>query len=490
MSADEQEEVVQQYGISKAISTEGPTEADLKLSRELETTLQQFGIFESEDEAELRQEVLGKLRHIVREWIMDVGRKKNMTERELRTVGGHIYTFGSYRLGVHGKGADIDTCIVTPRHVDREEFFGLLYDTLSKREEVTEIIGHPDAYVPVIKLKFAGIHIDLIVARLALPTIPDDLDLLDVGILSGVDEVSVRCLNGCRVTDQMLRLVPDKDNFRMALRCIKLWAKRRGIYPNAMGYLGGIGWAMLLARVCQLYPNATAAILVLRFFEVFHLWSWPTPVLLNQLEEANLGHRVWNPKLNPRDGSHHMPIITPAYPAINASHNVTPSTLKVMKDEFDRGVGTMLKIQTGKATWSDLFFPSDFFFRHRNYIQVDAYADNNADHRRWENLLEARLRVLVATVERSNPMIAAYPYPYGYTQISQAFSDDGQPIMNEDGTQKSSYRTTFFVGIMFPGKNGIEVGKSVDLTPAVQDFTRKILEKVSPQMMLNVRHVS
>jgi len=51
-----------------------------------------------------------------------------------------------------------------------------------------------------------------------------------------------------------------------------LFVLGKGIYSNALGFLGGVSWAMLVARVCQLYPNAAASTLVLKFFLVFSKW--------------------------------------------------------------------------------------------------------------------------------------------------------------------------------------------------------------------------
>lgn len=44
------------------------------------------------------------------------------------------------------------------------------------------------------------------------------------------------------------------------------------IYSNILGFLGGVSWAMLVARTCQLYPNAVASTLVYKFFLVFSKW--------------------------------------------------------------------------------------------------------------------------------------------------------------------------------------------------------------------------
>lgn len=100
----------------------------------------------------------------------------------------------------------------------------------------TQLIDHfqgvPDAYVPIIKTKVSGIPIDLLMARLALSQIPDDLSLQDDDLLRNLDERCVRSLNGSRVTDEILRLVPNTAVFRDALRCIKLWAQSMCHYPQ------------------------------------------------------------------------------------------------------------------------------------------------------------------------------------------------------------------------------------------------------------------
>lgn len=75
-------------------------------------------------------------------------------------------------------------------------------------------------------MKYENIEIDLLFARLALKEVHDSVDLNDDSILKNLDEKCVRSLNGCRVTDEILRQVPNRESFRLALRAIKLWAKR------------------------------------------------------------------------------------------------------------------------------------------------------------------------------------------------------------------------------------------------------------------------
>ncbi|XP_077189234.1 poly(A) polymerase gamma isoform X3 [Paroedura picta] len=322
------------YGITSPISLAPPREIDYIYTQKLIEAMEPFGVFEDEKELNGRLVILRKLSNLVKEWIVEVGEQKNLLSSVTSDPGGKIFTFGSYRLGVHTKGADIDALCVAPRHVERSDFFQSFFDKLKQHDGIKNLRAVEDAYVPVIKFEFDGIEIDLVFARLALQSISDNLDLRDDSRLRSLDIRCIRSLNGCRVTDEILHLVPNKENFRLTLRAIKLWAKRHGIYSNVLGFLGGVSWAMLVARVCQLYPNALASTLVHKFFLIFSKWEWPNPVLLKQPEESNLNLPVWDPRVNPSDRNHLMPIITPAYPQQNSTYNVSTSTRAVMVEEF------------------------------------------------------------------------------------------------------------------------------------------------------------
>lgn len=218
------------FGMTSAISTAGPKPEDILATTDLAKALEPFKVFESESELNHRMEILAKLNTLVKEWVKDLSIAKNMPPQLATKLGGKIYTFGSYRLGVHHKGADIDALCVAPRNVDRVDYFQSFIELLKQQPEVTECRAIEEAYVPVIKMNFDGIEIDLLFARLALKEIPDNFDLQDDMLLKNLDQKCVRSLNGCRVTDEILRLVPNIENFRLALRAIKLWAKSKHIY--------------------------------------------------------------------------------------------------------------------------------------------------------------------------------------------------------------------------------------------------------------------
>ena len=102
--------------------------------------------------------------------------------------GGKIFTFGSFKKGVNGPGSDIDTLVVAPRHIDRKrDFFGELAPMLKNTPEVTELTEVREAAVPVIKMKFSGVDIDMLFAKVEYKSVGKDLSLLDDNILRNCD---------------------------------------------------------------------------------------------------------------------------------------------------------------------------------------------------------------------------------------------------------------------------------------------------------------
>ena len=66
--------------------------------------------------------------------------------------------------------------------------------------------------MPVIKMEFEGVEIDLLFARVEYREVGDELkDLSDNNILRNCDNESIRSLNGCRVTDKIMELVGAND---------------------------------------------------------------------------------------------------------------------------------------------------------------------------------------------------------------------------------------------------------------------------------------
>ncbi|CAF3469918.1 unnamed protein product [Rotaria socialis] len=418
---------VRSYGITKPISMKGPDPSDILATESLEETLRSYDYFESDAELAHRVDVMAKLNALVRKWIRDISLTKNLPLETVDTVGGRVHTFGSYRLGVHSKGGDIDTLLIAPRHIDRTDFFSTFVDFLRHQPEVCDLRAIEEAFVPVIKFTFDGIELDMLFARLALTTIPDTLDLKDDKILLNLDQRCVRSLNGCRVTDEILDLVPNRETFKSTLRAIKLWAKKCGLYSNALGFFGGVTWAMLVARICQLYPNAVAATLVHKFFLVYSNWEWPTPVILKPVNDAHYGFNVWDPMTNPFDRHHLMPVITPAYPQQNSTHNVTQSTQKIIVEEIKRSLDTVSNIIGSKTEWKQLFTGIAFFNRYKHYIILLLSASDQNQFLEWSGLVESKIRFLIGNLEKNLYIDIAHVSPDKYTPNESVFENQQQP---------------------------------------------------------------
>lgn len=54
--------------------------------------------------------MLGKLDKMVKEFVYKVSKLKNFPDSLAKEAGGKIFTYGSYRLGVHNAGKIVESC--------------------------------------------------------------------------------------------------------------------------------------------------------------------------------------------------------------------------------------------------------------------------------------------------------------------------------------------------------------------------------------------
>lgn len=420
---------LKQYGVSGPISTDGPTPKDTELRDALIKELKGEKSFETAEGQTRRTEVLKKFGRLTKGFVMAVGKRKGLPQSILETAGGKIFTFGSFRLGVFGPGSDIDTLMVAPRHVMRDDFFKYFPDFLRQNSgpnDIEEMVPVEEATVPIIKLEYCGVSVDLIFVSLQQASIPKDLDLTNTDLMKGLSEIDWRSVNGTRVTDRILTLVPESRTFRIALRTIKLWAQRRAIYGNVVGFPGGVAYAMMVARVCQLFPKAEASRIVWKFFWFIKSWAWPKPLMLQRREEGNFQQREFNPDANPGDRYALMPIITPAYPAMNSTYNITMSTKKVLMSEMARGETIMDNIYNGKGEWKDLFSRHAFFSQaYKHYITIISASKSKEAQSAWSGLVQSRLRFLVTGIENAAPSVdIAQPYNKGFDRVFECRNEE------------------------------------------------------------------
>lgn len=91
-------------GLSGPISVAEPKEIDNILTQKLEECLRAFDLFESEEEMDHRVQVISTLNDLVKKWVKDISSARIPPEHASE-MNAKIYTFGSFRLGVHTKGS-------------------------------------------------------------------------------------------------------------------------------------------------------------------------------------------------------------------------------------------------------------------------------------------------------------------------------------------------------------------------------------------------
>ncbi|XP_044500694.1 nuclear poly(A) polymerase 3 isoform X2 [Mangifera indica] len=362
------------------------------------------GLVPAREEEEKRKSVIKKLKQIVLSWAKKVAWQRRLPKEQIAQTHATILTYGSYGLGVHGSESDIDALCVGPQFATMaEDFFIVLRNMLKSRSEVTEIHCVKDAKVPLMRFKFDGVLIDLPYAQLRVLSVPDDVDVLSPFFVRDIDETSWKSLSGVRANQRIIQLVPDLEKFQSVLRCVKLWAKRRGVYGNLNGFLGGVHLAILLAFVCQNFPKGSISALITNFFKTFAFWPWPTPVMLQD---------TMSPSGYPSETRSLMPISLPCSSHEYCHTNITRSTFYKIRAEFLRAHNLTRDILRPDFDWHTLFEPFPFSKKYARFVKVYLSASNHDDLGDWVGWVKSRFRGLLVKLEEVQGLCDPNPTEY------------------------------------------------------------------------------
>jgi len=355
-----------------------PTTLDALSSEVLVELLNEKMPLDTADGCNHRTKVIRDLELVVRKWITDTLLKQNKPKEFAETAGGKICISGSFRLNIHDPDADIDAVCLVPEMITRDDFFDTLYARLSVHPDVTKLAPPVrEARVPLINMHFRGVEIDLQMARLAMKKVDPGTNILDRDILRGIAPEQIRSVNGPRDNEVLPHLVKNWDNFLVVLRAVRLWSKKRGVFKNKFGYLGGINCVILAAYACQRYPDCSPSMILRALFHLFARWRWKAQYvgtgadrrlveqqplricktvesdysLYRKFGNANIpDFHPWNedyargrrcscgcgkPANRFEPERNLMPMITPCYPAIN-SMKATWSTRDIIIEELQR----------------------------------------------------------------------------------------------------------------------------------------------------------
>lgn len=110
-----------------------------------------------------------------------------------------------------------------------------------------------------------------------------------------------------------------------------------------------------------------------------------------------------------------MPVITPAYPSMCATFNITRSSMTIIQRELRRGLEISEQIMVGKRPWSDLFVKHTFFTQgYRYYISVVSASKDKEAHKVWSGYVESKVRMLVQKLEQHSSIALAHAFNKGY----------------------------------------------------------------------------
>ena len=172
--------------------------------------------------------------------------------------------------------------------------------------------------------------------------------------------------------------------------------------------------------------------------------------------------------------------MTPVLPAMNTSHSVSKTTLKIMRREFKEAYKVIEEIQKNNKSWSDFFHPLNILKKYKYFLEISVLANKKNDHIMWKGHIESRLRRLLKLLESRE---------YGYIEV--------HPFPKEFVSKHVNYKfcSKYYMGIRCRSNNIEDDTKEIDFTQPIRDFLEIIesyedISKIPQDINIGISRVS
>ncbi|GIF95930.1 poly(A) polymerase [Catellatospora citrea] len=306
---------------------------------------------------------------------------------------GVVHVTGSRRMGCALPGADLDLVAALPGRADPVEVAARVRAALPDAVAVRAVT---DARVPRLRLSVGDLDVDLVV--------------IGTGGLGPGDAVARRAELG-EDTAVALSAVSDADAVRAAVgsrhaafallaRQVKGWARAKGLDAAPFGGLPGLAWSVLAARTVLGAPvEATAEMLLRRFFEDWAAWDWRRAVSLTG-EVAGV---------HPEGA-----VLTPTAPVRSCADQLGPGGSDLLTQELYHAWEVIEEAsKSGADPWPLLVEPPPLHRRHARWLVVGVSGDDETLGR-----VRGRMRALLSLLDEAGAARAhAWPRPFRNGQV-------------------------------------------------------------------------
>lgn len=222
-------------------------------------------------------------------------------------------------------------------------------------------------------------------------------EAVDPDILDAVNEIlNLHSISGT------INSLTNKPLYLALIQLVKKWAHNRGIADNKFGFVGGIGWCVMVLHFLSAAKSKTLVDVLREFFAFYAGMSFNRHPIAIASSSTSYSIGKYD----------HLVVLTPVKPVVNIARNSTKSSPGVLESEFKNALLAFERPQDLPSLF-EVSFTAEFFSHNRAcYYEVSVSADTEKEFRDWSLYIESRLIRAALRVEKDNGFVRVAPIGY------------------------------------------------------------------------------